>query len=191
MVELVFLSGSLRHGSMNSAVIRAAVRCAEKHPAVDRISTLSLRGIPLFDEDIEELGDPPAVAAAKQLVQAADSVFIATPEYNGALSGVLKNAIDWLSRPWGSSALTDKPVITVSAAPGLSGGRSGQVTLRQILDELGAWVVPHDLVTISAAHGVFDGKGEIADVEILTRIDLLVATLVASCTDQQSLTVDY
>lgn len=190
MVEFVFISGSLRHGSINSAVIRAAIRCAEKYPVVDRISTLSLREIPLFDEDIEELGDPPAVANAKRLVQAADSVFIATPEYNGALSGVLKNAIDWLSRPWGSSPLTDKPVITVSAAPGLGGGLSGQVTLRQILDELGAWVVPHDLVTISAAHGVFDSKGEIADIEILTRIDLLVASLVASCTDQQSITVD-
>jgi chromate reductase len=176
---------------MNSAVVRAAARQAEEHPAVDRVSIMSLREIPPFDEDIEELGDPPPVAIAKRLVQAADGICIATPEYNGALSGVLKNAIDWLSRPWGNSALTDKPAITVSAAPGRSGGRSGQLTLRQILDELGAWVIPHELVTISAAPGVFDSKGEIADVEILTRIDLLVASLVASCTDQQSLTVDY
>ncbi len=188
MVRLVLLSGSLRHASTNSAVIRAAARCAEKYMAVGEVSILPLRNFPLFDEDIEELGDPPMVAVAKQAVRAADGILIATPEYNGAMSGVVKNAVDWLSRPWGRSPLTDKPVATVSAAPGSGGGRKGQETLREVLDELGASVVPHDILAISSSRSLFDDNGEVADAGTLMQINLLVCELIASCTQLESLT---
>jgi chromate reductase, NAD(P)H dehydrogenase (quinone) len=185
------VSGSLRAASMNSAVIRAAAGCAVRHHSVSEVSVLSLRDIPLFDEDVEEQGDPPAVAAAKRAVRAADGLFVATPEYNGALSGVLKNAVDWLSRPWGSSPLTDKPVVTVSVAPGSRGGRRAQETLREILDELGAWVIPHELLAISGTRDLFDAKGEVADAGTQARLDALVAVLVAGCAGQRSLTAEY
>jgi chromate reductase, NAD(P)H dehydrogenase (quinone) len=190
-MKLVLMSGSLRHGSLNSAVIRAAAKYAERHPAVGGSSVLSLRDFPLFDEDIEGPGEPPAVVAAKRAVCAASAILIATPEYNGAMSGVVKNAVDWLSRPWGGSPLTDKPVATVSAAPGPGGGRKAQEILRGVLSELGARVIPHDILAISGTSGLLDNNGEVAEAGALLRIGLLVSTLVASCADQGSLTAEY
>lgn len=190
MVKLVLFSGSLRRASMNSAMIRAAARHAGKHPAVGAATILSLREFPLFDEDCEGPGEPAVIAAAKRAVHAADGLLIATPEYNGAMSGVVKNAVDWLSRPWGSSPLTGKPVVTMSAAPGPRGGRNGQETLRDSLDELGARVIPHDLLAIPGT-GLLDDQGEVADHETLRKIGLLVSILVATCTDQQELATEY
>ena len=176
---------------MNSAVIRAAARCAEAHPAVGEASILSLRDFPLFDEDCEGPGEPAVIAAAKRAIRAADGMLIATPEYNGAMSGVVKNAVDWLSRPWGNSALTDKPVVTMSAAPGSRGGRKGQEILRDVLDELGARVIPHDILAISGTGDLFDDRGEVVDHETLQQIGLLVSILIAGCIDQQALTAEY
>lgn len=175
MVDLVLLSGSLRRASMNSAVIRIAARSATVNAHVGAVSILPLREIPFYDGDVEKVGDPPAVRAAKEIVDAADGLLIATPEYNGAPSGVLKNALDWLSRPWGDSVLTGKPVATVSAAPGAGGGRKAQLCLREILTELGAEVIPYEPLALSVT-----GRQVSAD------LDALVSALVAACRQRES-----
>jgi len=185
MVKLVLISGSLRRSSVNSAAIRAAERIATRHPQVAAVSILPLHDIPLFNEDVENAGDPPSVSLAKLAVSATDGILISTPEYNGAMSGVMKNAVDWLSRPWGNSPLTAKPVATLSAAPGTGGGRKAQNALRPVLRELGADVVAHDLVTVSGAEELLDATGEMSDRAVLIQITALVSVLVARCADLQ------
>lgn len=186
MVKLVLISGSLRRGSMNSAMIRAAHRIAVRNPQVEAALILPLHDFPPFDEDVEMAGDPPPISLAKLSVAGADGILIATPEYNGAMSGVLKNAIDWLSRPWGNSPMTAKPVVTMSAAPGSRGGRKAQAVLRPVLQELGADVVPHDLVAVSGAGDLFDATGEVSDRAVLAQVAVLVSALVARCMEVRS-----
>jgi chromate reductase len=185
MVKLVLISGSLRRDSLNSTVIRAVERIALRHPQIEAVSILPLHDIPPFDEDVELIGDPPSVSAAKRMLDGADGLLLATPEYNGAMSGVLKNAIDWLSRPWGNSSMTAKPVATLSAAPGMGGGRKAQAALRPVLEELGADLVRHELVAVSGAGDRLDVTGELSDRAALAQLTVLVSALVARCTQVQ------
>lgn len=114
-VKLVTLVGSLRRGSLNRVVATAA---AELAPPGVEVSEHPLAGVPLFDADVEAVGDPPAVASLKAAVAGADGLVIVTPEYNAGVPAVTKNAVDWLSRPYGSGPLVDKPVGVVVATPG-------------------------------------------------------------------------
>ncbi|HTZ45341.1 MAG TPA: NADPH-dependent FMN reductase [Jatrophihabitans sp.] len=186
MVTLVLISGSLRRGSVNSALIRAAQRVAARHPEVTASSILPLHDFPPYDEDAEAVGAPLTIVRARRQVSEADGLLMATPEYNGAMSGVLKNAVDWLSRPWRSSPLTAKPVVTLSAAPGAGGGIKGQITLRPVLAELGADVVPHDLVAVPGAPDLLDADGELGSDAVLAQLEMLVDTLVARCVEIRS-----
>ena len=147
---------------------------------------LSLHDFPPFDEDVEIIGDPLPISLAKLSLACADGILIATPEYNGAMSGVLKNAIDWLSRPWGNSPMTAKPVATLSAAPGMGGGRKAQAALLPVLQELGADLVLHDLVTVSGARDLLDATGEVSDCAVLAQMSALASALVARCVDVRS-----
>jgi NAD(P)H-dependent FMN reductase len=134
MATLVMVSGSLRAASTNGAVVRAAAEFARAHPAVD-VHIASIGSLPLFDEDVEAAGDPVEVVKFKNLIARADAVVISTPEYNASVPGVLKNAIDWASRPYGESVLTGKRVAVLSASPSNYGGRWAQDHLRAILDQ--------------------------------------------------------
>ena len=127
-VNVLGFAGSLRRDSFNRSLLRAA---AELAPEGMAISTFDLAEIPLSNGDVEALGDPEPVAAFKQAIRAADGVLMVTPEYNHGVPGVMKNAVDWASRPPGDAALARKPVALLGASPGLPGTARGQSQLRQ------------------------------------------------------------
>jgi chromate reductase len=133
----VGLSGSLRHGSFNAALLRAALELA---PSEVRVEVGTIRGIPLFDEDVEREGLPEAVTALKEQIARAGGLLLATPEYNHGIPGVMKNAIDWLSRPRSDipRIFGRRPVAVVGASPSPGGSRAALAAWFPILQTLGA-----------------------------------------------------
>src|SRR6202023_2384866 len=117
MATILGIAGSLRRGSLNAALLRAAVELA---PSGTTIQSASIRGIPLYDGDVEEQGIPPAVAELKEKIVAADALLLVTPEYNNSIPGVFKNAIDWLSRPPADvpRVFANSHVALIGASPG-------------------------------------------------------------------------
>jgi chromate reductase len=160
MPRVLALSGSLRSGSYSTALLRhAATRAGEE---LEVVSFDGLRHLPLFDEDIEDDGENvPAVVSLKQAVADADAVLIATPEYNGSVPGVLKNALDWISRPFETNPLRGKPVAIVSSSTGSFGGLWAQNDLRRILGTIGARVID-ETVTVPHVHTLVDEAGVLA-----------------------------
>src|SRR4026209_985314 len=126
-LSFVGIAGSLRRASINRGLIRAAVDGA---PAGTSVVPYELADIPMFNADVEAGGDPPAVADFKRAIASADALLIATPEYNHCVPGVLKNAIDWASRPARESVLTGKPVAIMGASTGRGGTARAQAHLR-------------------------------------------------------------
>jgi chromate reductase, NAD(P)H dehydrogenase (quinone) len=160
MARVLALSGSLRSGSYSSAILRDAARRAGDE--LELILYDGLRDVPPFDEDIEGDGaNDPAVVHLKQAFADADAVLIATPEYNGSVSGVLKNALDWISRPFDTNPLRGKPVAIISSSTGSFGGLWAQNDLRRILGTIGARVLDES-VTVPHSHTVVDEAGELA-----------------------------
>ena len=125
MATIIGIAGSLRKGSWNAALLRAA---AERAPAGTTVEIASIAGIPLYDGDVEsEHGIPAAVTALKDRIAAADGLLLVTPEYNNSIPGVMKNAIDWLSRGGDMARVFgDKPVAIMGATPGMGGTRLAQ-----------------------------------------------------------------
>src|ERR1700687_4882961 len=121
-ITILGIAGSLRKGSYNCMALHAAQSLV---PEGAKIEIFALHGIPPFNQD-EEQAPPPAVTEFKQRIRAADAILFATPEYNYGVPGVLKNAIDWASRPYGDSAWNDKPVAVISASGGVLGGARAQ-----------------------------------------------------------------
>lgn len=154
-MNLLGVSGSLRAASLNTALLRAAQGLA---PEGVTITIFSLRDLPFFDQDVEDQGDPPAVAAWKDAVRAADGLVIACPEYNGGITGVLKNAVDWASR--GKAApLAGKPCCLFGASPGMTGTVRAQDALRLSLRRAGARTEPQGDVLVGQAHTkIIDGQ---------------------------------
>jgi chromate reductase len=175
MPRVLALSGSLRAGSHSTALLRhAAARAGDD---LELILYDGLREIPPFDEDAE--ADQAHVAPVERLKQAlrdADAVLIATPEYNGSVPGVLKNALDWVSRPFETNPLRGKPVAVISASTGSFGGLWAQNDLRRILGTIGARVMD-DSVTVPHVHTVVDGVGELAHPETSDGLAALVEAL--------------
>jgi chromate reductase len=142
-MRVLGISGSLRRGSLNSALLRAA---AERLPAgAELVEFDRLREIPPYDEDVEVEGTPAVVEELRQAVREADAVLIATPEYNHSIPGQLKNALDWVSRPAGKSALNGKPAAAIGASTGMFGAVWAQAELRKVLGALGGRVVEAEL----------------------------------------------
>ena len=127
-LHVLGFAGSLRQGSYNRALLRAAKELAPEGMVID---IFDLTPIPLYNADVEAKGDPEAVAAFKAAIRRADALLIACPEYNHGVPGVLKNAIDWASRPPRSAALDRKPLALMGASPGMTGSARGQSQLRQ------------------------------------------------------------
>jgi chromate reductase, NAD(P)H dehydrogenase (quinone) len=175
MTRVLALSGSLRAASHSTSLLRhAAARAGDE---LELILYEGLREIPPFDEDAE--GDEAHVAPVVRLKEAledADAVLIATPEYNGSVTGVLKNALDWVSRPFDTNPLRGKPVAVISASTGSFGGLWAQHDLRRILATLGARVLDES-VTVPHVHTVVDGVGEIAHPETSDALVALVDAL--------------
>ncbi len=156
-LNILALSGSLRTGSFNTALLRAA---AELAPEGVAITLHDYRDVPLYDGDIET--SPEAVEALKAAIDAADAVLIATPEYNHSIPGVLKNAIDWASRPAFDSVFFGKPTGMVSASPGLVGGARAQQHLKSVLLAMGTPVYASPEVLVGRAGDKFD-DGRLVD----------------------------
>ena len=161
MAELIAaFAGSLRRKSYNRALIEAARELA---PHGMRIEPVEIGGLPFYNADVEAEGDPEEVAAFKALLQQADGVLIATPEYNDGIPGVLTNALDWASRLPGRAPLSGKPVAIMGASPSQIGTARAQLHLRQILGHVHARVLPSPEMLVAQAHLRFDAGLRLTD----------------------------
>ena len=151
--RIVAFAGSLRRGSFNRALVRAAEELAPEGMTIEEIE---IGGLPFFNADVEADGDPSAVAAFKERLREADGLLIATPEYNDGVPGVLTNAIDWGSRLPGRSPLAGKPVALMGASPSQVGTARAQLHLRQLLGHVHARTLPPPELIVAAAHQRFD-----------------------------------
>lgn len=158
-VRILGIAGSLRRESYNRATLRAAIELA---PEGASIETFELDGIPGFNQD-EEQNPPDKVVELKQRVREADAILFVTPEYNYSIPGVLKNAIDWASRPYGDSAWNGKPAAIMGASIGSIGTARAQYHLRQMMVFLNMFPVNQPEVMISFAPERFDAQGNITD----------------------------
>ncbi|HKH82528.1 MAG TPA: NAD(P)H-dependent oxidoreductase [Gemmatimonadales bacterium] len=158
--RVVAFAGSLRRGSFNSALIRAARDLAPEGMSIELIE---IGGLPFYNADLEAEGDPATVAAFKSSVEQADGVLIATPEYNDGIPAVLTNAIDWGSRLPVRAPLTGLPVAIMGASPSQVGTARGQMHLRQILGHIRARVLPPPEVLVARAHERFDKDLRLTD----------------------------
>jgi chromate reductase len=159
-MKVLGISGSLRRDSYNDALLRAA---AERLPAgVDLVEYERLRDIPPYDADVEAEGTPAVVEELRAAVREADAVLIATPEYNHSIPGQLKNALDWISRPAGKSALMGKPAAAIGASTGMFGAVWAQAEARKVLGALGGRVVEAELPIPRAQEQYADGRLELS-----------------------------
>ncbi len=166
MVNLIGISGSLRLGSFNTALLRAAKAALAEEAVLD---VRTLHGIPLYDEDLEARdGVPAAVEALKAAIVAADGLLLATPEYNNGVPGVFKNGIDWLSRPPGDIKLVfgGKPVAVIGASPGRLGTALAQSAWLPVLRTLGTAPWFGGRLAVPQARSAFDEGGAIKDPAI-------------------------
>jgi chromate reductase len=154
-MRVLGISGSLRSGSHNTALLREAGR--HVGDGVEYAIYDGLRHIPPFDEDLEQELTPDAVADLKRAIGEADAVLFATPEYNSSIPGHLKNAIDWVSRPFESNPLRNRPVAVVGSSTGMFGAMWAQAELRKVLAATGARVVDAELAVPRAAQHLGDG----------------------------------
>jgi len=158
-MNVIGISGSLRKGSFNSAALRAAQGLA---PEGMTIECAEIGDLPLYNDDVRAAGFPPPAERLRAQLAAADAILLVTPEYNYSISGVLKNAIDWASRP-PSQPFEAKPVAIMGASPGLFGSARAQYHLRQMLIFLNAMPLNRPEVMIGQAQNKFDADGNLTD----------------------------
>jgi chromate reductase len=176
-MRVLGLAGSLRRDSHNSALLRAA---AERLPAGAELVVYDrLAEIPPYDEDVELAGMPEPVQALRAAVREADAVLVATPEYNHSIPGVLKNVLDWVSRPAGQSALNGTPAATIGASTGMFGAIWAQAELRKVLGALGGRVIEAELPVAKAAE-LRDGPRLELPPEQAEQLEEILAELVAA-----------
>jgi chromate reductase len=171
MASIIGLNGSLRRTSFNGMLLRAASQMA---PAGTTVTIDSIRGIPLYDGDVEEAeGIPPAVQELKKRIVAADGLLIVTPEYNNSIPGVLKNAIDWLSRPSEEiqKVFGGRPVAVIGITPGQGGTSLAQTAWLPVLRTLGTAPWFDGRIMLSSAEKAFDSEGEIIDQRTRARLE--------------------
>jgi chromate reductase len=172
MTNILGIAGSLRKGSFNSAALRAAQELA---PVGMTIEIFDIGAIPLYNEDVKAQGFPPAVADLRAKIKAADGLLLSTPEYNYSTSGVLKNVIDWASRP-PEHPFDGKPIALMGASAGALGTARAQYHLRHMFVFLNAHILNRPEVFIGAASTKFDAAGKLTDQS--TR-DFVAAMLLA------------
>ena len=172
--KIVGIAGSLRRASWNRGLLRAAV---EGRPDGIEIVTLDLDLVPPYNQDIEDEGDPSSVIALKDVIGLADALLIATPEYNNGMPGVLKNAIDWASRPAAASVLRDKPVVVMGVSPGAGAAARAQQQVREAVVYTGGCVLPEPELLVGAAIGKFDDAGNVIDPELRAQVVNMVTGL--------------
>ncbi|CAN7504498.1 NAD(P)H-dependent oxidoreductase [Phenylobacterium sp. LjRoot225] len=159
-LKILGFAGSLRRASFNRALLRAA---QDQAPEGMVIEIFDLSVVPLYNGDVEAEGDPDGVVAFKQAIRDADGVLMATPEYNHGVPGVMKNAVDWASRPPQSAPLAHKPVGIIGASPGMTGSARGQSQLRQAFEFTNSYCMPQPELLVFRAHEKFDPEGRLID----------------------------
>jgi chromate reductase len=173
-VSILGIAGSIPGQSFNRTVLRAATQLAPEGATID---IFEIDGIPLFNENAEQ--DPPnKVMELKGRIREADAVLFVTPEYNYSIPGVLKNAIDWASRPYGGSAWTGKPAAVVGATTGALGTALAPYHLRQVMVSLNMFPLNQPEVMIGAANECFDTVGKLTDEETREYVGVVVQDLV-------------
>ena len=173
-MRILGISGSLRRGSHNRTLLRAAR--AELPAGVEVVEWDGLAGLPAFNEDLERT-PPASVHAFLGLVAGADALLIATPEYNASVPGALKNALDWASRPFPDNVLNQKPSLVIGASTGLFGAVWAQAEVRKTLAASGAIVLDTEL-GVAAADGAFSADAALADPALRTRLRTLLGDLI-------------
>ena len=174
-MRILGIAGSLRQGSYNRSLLRAA---RELLPEGVELVEYEIGTLPFYDGDVEAAGDPESVVELKQAIRDADALLIATPEYNRGVPGVLKNAIDWASRPPLGSPLTGKPVAIMGASTGRGGTARAQEQLRAALEFSRANVLEQPEVLVPEAFMRFDERGDLVDSGIRAELAELLDTLV-------------
>jgi len=185
MTTIIGLSGSLRAGSLNTALLRAV---PELTPPDMRIDIASIKGIPLYDGDLEQAeGIPDIVTVLKNRIAGANGLLLVTPEYNSSIPGAFKNAIDWLSRPARDipRIFGGKPVAIMGATPGRAGTRLAQTAWLPVLRTLGAQLWTGKQLYVAEAATVFDREGRLTDAKVRELVGEFMAGFAASLSAQR------
>lgn len=182
-VKVLAFAGSTRDGSYNKKLARVALESATRAGASTTFIDLRDLALPMFDEDLEAKGLPAGARTFKDLLLGHDAFLISSPEYNSSVSAVLKNAIDWASRPEAGqpplSCFTNKIIGLFAASPGALGGLRGLVHIRQILGNINAIVLPQQFALIKA-HEAFDDAGRLKDAKQQEMVDGIVKAVVST-----------
>jgi chromate reductase len=174
-MRVLGISGSLRRGSHNTRLLRAAA--FELPPGTELAIFEQLAAVPPYSEDLDGSSTPPGAAALRTAIADADAVLIATPEYNSSVPGQLKNALDWASRPLATNVLRAKPVTVIGASTGVFGAVWAQAEVRKILAAMGARVLEDDL-PVGQADDAFAADGSLSDPRLRELLAGAMATLV-------------
>jgi len=175
IINILGFAGSLRKGSYNRALLRTVLEIV---PNNANLEVFELDDIPPFNQDLES-SPPEKVKEFKTKIKAADAILIVTPEYNYSIPGVLKNAIDWASRPPGDNSFDGKPVAMMSASIGMLGGARAQYQLRQVFVTLNMYPLNKPEVFVTFANQKFDDKGNLLDEKTKELMGNLLENLVA------------
>jgi chromate reductase len=173
-LRILGIPGSLRKGSYNRLALETARKLVPEGAVLEIVG---LEGVPPYNQDLED-HPPSTVAELKSKIRSSDAILFATPEYNYSVSGVLKNAIDWASRPYGESAWDGKPAAILGASTGSLGTARAQYHLRQILVTLNMYALNRPEVMIANASNKFDDQGNLTDDKTRERIERLVRALI-------------
>jgi chromate reductase, NAD(P)H dehydrogenase (quinone) len=183
-MRVLGISGSLRRGSHNTRLLRAAALALP--PGVELEIWDGLATIPPYNEDEDRHPAPPAVRELRRAIDEADALLISTPEYNSSLPGQLKNALDWASRPFPDSALRTKPAAVAGASTSMFGAVWAQAEVRKVLGAAGARVVDRELA-VAKADSAFRADGRLLDGELQVQLAELLAELAAEVMVRQEL----
>jgi len=175
-MRILAISGSLRRGSHNTSLLRAAEELLR--PGDELVLWDGLKDVPPYDQDDDVGPAPAAVASLRAAVAGADAVLLATPEYNSSIPGALKNALDWASRPIAANAFRSKPVAVIGSSTGMFGGVWAQAELRKVLAAMGARVVEVE-VAVGHVADKFDEGGRLVDAGVRAQLADALAVLVA------------
>jgi chromate reductase len=174
MTSILALSGSLRSASTNRGLVRAAIESA---PAGITVTTFELRDVPMYDGDVEDAGPPQSVLDLKAAIAGADGVLLVSPENNASVPAVLKNAIDWASRPKG--VIQGKPVALAGATTGGFGTMRGQIAWRQVLANLSVPLLPSPALLVSGSADKFAADGTLTDAATREQLAALLTAFAA------------